>query len=262
MINPDDNPTLSASTDETIQAGDQIGAQLSENNIKIVSHPNSRISTKVYSFMDFCALEDHAHPAPGSANPLPNSQKIAWRPFRTRQDFEFAELTLTAHMNQKQIDKLIKLIWDAVPENARSSSLFTLQSNSDLQKMWKFARETRATGVRLLNFLCESMILIHTSSLNTPSQFPTRTERCPTKSGSGQFGIGVRTCSMIQISYQAFIGTQYSDIGIRMKRSGKDLLMSPGQQMHGGTSRQAFPDLMKLSETYGVNCRLGLDRLN
>uniref|UniRef100_A0A8H7Y623 Uncharacterized protein n=1 Tax=Psilocybe cubensis TaxID=181762 RepID=A0A8H7Y623_PSICU len=65
-----------------------------------------------------------------------------WRPFRTRLDFEFAEIFLSAHLSHDQLEVLIALIHQAVT----SPNEFTLKNDADLTQIWTFARETRAQG--------------------------------------------------------------------------------------------------------------------
>ena len=36
--------------------------------------------------------------------------KEPWRPFRSREDFEFAEIAHSASLSKKQVDNLVKLI--------------------------------------------------------------------------------------------------------------------------------------------------------
>ncbi|KAH9486000.1 hypothetical protein JR316_0000063 [Psilocybe cubensis] len=65
-----------------------------------------------------------------------------WRPFRTRLDFEFAEIFLSAHLSHDQLEVLIALIHQAIA----SPNEFTLKTDANLTQIWTFARETRAQG--------------------------------------------------------------------------------------------------------------------
>jgi len=58
-----------------------------------------------------------------------------WLPFRSREDFEFAEIVHDAAMNQSQIDNLIKFIHHC----QENPGTFTLESCRDLKKSWEDA---------------------------------------------------------------------------------------------------------------------------
>jgi hypothetical protein len=73
-----------------------------------------------------------------------NSQKCShlhndepWLPFRTRADFEFAELALDAALNKEQTDTLIKLFHRCI--NGQSS--FTLENHAELSTIWEQAAD-------------------------------------------------------------------------------------------------------------------------
>lgn len=58
-----------------------------------------------------------------------------WRPFRSREDFEFAELVHTAALNKNQIDTLVKL----VKQCERNPGSFTFEGASDVEQSWEDA---------------------------------------------------------------------------------------------------------------------------
>ncbi|PPQ84228.1 hypothetical protein CVT26_012893 [Gymnopilus dilepis] len=65
-----------------------------------------------------------------------------WKPFRTRLDFEIAELMLGSHMNGAQSTTLLTLIKKAIAQPAD----FTLSSTDELEKFWTAARQTQGPG--------------------------------------------------------------------------------------------------------------------
>ena len=73
-------------------------------DIVIEYHPHSERDTRVLSPEEFKAsLSDDSEPTkPPDDEP--------WRPFHSREDFEFAELVRDAALNRTQIDRLIKLV--------------------------------------------------------------------------------------------------------------------------------------------------------
>jgi len=58
-----------------------------------------------------------------------------WRPFRSQEDFEFAELTHAAALNKHQIDTLIKLI----KRCERNPGSFTFEGAKDVEQSWEDA---------------------------------------------------------------------------------------------------------------------------
>jgi len=73
-------------------------------DITIEYHPHSKKATHIFNPEEYKAsLADNSEPTkPPDDEP--------WRPFHTREDFEFAELVHDAALNQPQIEKFIKLI--------------------------------------------------------------------------------------------------------------------------------------------------------
>ena len=125
---------------------------LQADDIKIVFHPNSQIPIQFFRFDDYCGVESIANlddQSLSDSNGRDNSKP--WRPFRTKLDFEIAEVMLDAHMNMKQTEKMLSLIHEAVdhPEE------FTLANSTELSKIWDIVRETKAEMVSNSNFLDE-----------------------------------------------------------------------------------------------------------
>ncbi|KAF9565919.1 hypothetical protein CPC08DRAFT_629091 [Agrocybe pediades] len=74
------------------------------------------------------------------------ADKAPWRPFRTREDFELAEIVLDTHMNARQTRNLFDLHSKIIPEDAKSRSRLTIEKPSELRRIWDIARQTRAEG--------------------------------------------------------------------------------------------------------------------
>jgi len=92
-------------------------------DIVVEYHPHSKKGTRIFSSEEFKAsLNDDSE----SAEP-PDDEP--WRPFRSREDYEFTELVHDAALNGIQIDKMIKLIQRCQDE----SGPFTFQNHKDLK---------------------------------------------------------------------------------------------------------------------------------
>jgi hypothetical protein len=132
--------------------------QLEADDIKLVFHPSAAIPEQLFHFDDYCGSES----IPDLANPPHSSPDIVetspWRPFRTKLDFEVAELMLDAHMNAKQTERMLSLIHEAAQHPER----FTLVNLTDLSNIWDIARETRTDMV-------SSSILFTTAANLDPS---------------------------------------------------------------------------------------------
>jgi len=124
------------------------------DDIMISRHPSSgRDALEFLTFDDYCSFKFDSELGDGAApdsddilTSEPVKSKQPWKPFRTRSDFEVAEVMLSAHMNRKQIETTIQL-FNRVKGTGPTDSDFTLVNHSDLSLIWDHARTTRATGV-------------------------------------------------------------------------------------------------------------------
>jgi len=127
--------------------------QLQLNDIKITTHPSCNQSDVILSFEDYSSynesdiennpqnLQDQAEDHPTQIN----DKYPCWHPFRTRLDFEIAELMHAAQMKEHLGADLISLIQQASGDNL--SSDFTFSGYTDLKKVWDHAREIRTSMV-------------------------------------------------------------------------------------------------------------------
>ncbi|KAG1783951.1 hypothetical protein EV702DRAFT_1175911 [Suillus placidus] len=100
-----------------------------QDNIKIEYHPSSGIEAKVYGFDSFeCRAADFQVPPPDGQ---------PWRPFKSRLEFEIAEIMLKVGFNNQQTDRLIKLCHRCV----------------DIHNMWE------ATSHRITKFTKEVILI-------------------------------------------------------------------------------------------------------
>lgn len=108
------------------------------DDIKVEYHPRSGRPPQLFE------LHDYINQLPESNNSDIPPESEPWKPFRSRLDFELAELILDTHMNKSQTNALITIIHRCISE----PESFTLRNESDLAKIWENAA-TRATAVRI-----------------------------------------------------------------------------------------------------------------
>ena len=101
-----------------------------------VSHPHAATSPVHKRYDDF-------NRAPPPINPAKLS-KTPWHPFKSREDFEFAEFVLKAALNQGEVDALLALI-DRV---SGGRSTLSFRTYGDLKDTWDAASRA-APAVRL-----------------------------------------------------------------------------------------------------------------
>ena len=98
-------------------------------DIVIEYHPRSGRDTQILSPGEFKeSLSDRSEPTE-----LPDDEP--WRPFRSREDYEFAELVHDAALNRTQTERLIKLLRRCQD----SPGSFTLQNYNDLKNLLESA---------------------------------------------------------------------------------------------------------------------------
>ena len=103
----------------------------SDGDIRVEYHPNSGHECKTFTFEEFQHMGSEAcrtHPA----DPKP------WLPFKTREDFEFAEIALLTGMSKKQISALIRLFRKCLEIGEES---FTFLNYDDMRRTQELASE-------------------------------------------------------------------------------------------------------------------------
>ncbi|KAG2112398.1 uncharacterized protein F5147DRAFT_572506, partial [Suillus discolor] len=110
------------------------------DDIQVQYHPNSGRPTQVYHFEDYRC-------GPGTPAAPPKVDPEPWRPFRTRIDFEVAELAHEAALTHEQTDWFIKLI------HRSRCKLFTLQNCKDVRDTWD------AASFKLTPFMKEEVVV-------------------------------------------------------------------------------------------------------
>ncbi len=135
----DDNesPTPDSSSEEN--HGHHIPEQHRLDDIKTEYHPNSSRPSTISHFEDYRAYDRQGAKIP------PVLQIIF--PFRSRADFEFAELALEAALNRKQTERLISIINKCLC----GKDAFTFKDQADLDSTWEHA-SLLGTPVALTSF--------------------------------------------------------------------------------------------------------------
>lgn len=102
-----------------------------EDSFRVEYHPHSGKQPEMYKFHEF----DRHHDAKDSFTPPPMDEQ-PWRPaFRSRLEFEFAEVALEAALNRTHINKLISIMKDV----RTGKGDFSFDSYEDLDKRWQNA---------------------------------------------------------------------------------------------------------------------------
>ncbi|KAG1845088.1 hypothetical protein DFJ58DRAFT_717530 [Suillus subalutaceus] len=107
----------------TINPAPAASAQL-PGEFKTEYHPRSGRQTLFQPFDQFGISPE--------AQDAPIVDKEPWRPFRSRGDFEFSEITIEAALNKSQINALLSLITHISEGHAQ----ITLKNEADLSKAW------------------------------------------------------------------------------------------------------------------------------
>ena len=97
------------------------------HDIKIEFHPHAERTPEFYTLEEYGVLGVHEVNVPRASQP--------WQPFRSRIDFEVAELALQAAMNKDQVNVLLSLMQCC----ATGQENFTLTSHSELCDLWDHA---------------------------------------------------------------------------------------------------------------------------
>lgn len=100
------------------------------DDIKVEYHRASKRPPVIYSFADFTRDEPIAQPA------VPDDRSEPWKPFRSRLDFDFAELTHETRMNKGQIQRLLNIIHGV----ALNKDKFTFNNVDDVDLAWSKAQ--------------------------------------------------------------------------------------------------------------------------
>ncbi|KAI0674805.1 hypothetical protein C8Q78DRAFT_502219 [Trametes maxima] len=103
------------------------GGSVATDSFRTEYHPRSGRPTTVHPIEEFTRVHDSQYKPP--------PQETPWGPFTTKADFEFAELSLQAALNKRQVDAFLQLIERLV----RSEDRLTFRNQKDVETAWKGA---------------------------------------------------------------------------------------------------------------------------
>ena len=156
------------------------------DDMKTEYHPRSGIPTKIERFEEFRQKRQAAGPT-SRDDVLTDPQP--WRPFKTRTDFEFAELVHEANLSKKKVKRMIRII-----RRVSQSPEFTLKTYEDIKEKWESAAKQHTVVSALSSSLHASRDIFNsymTSSSSTILSPPNITERTTnTISVAWTFGSG------------------------------------------------------------------------
>lgn len=117
-------PTNSMNRDSDSLADEAIHFK---DDIRREYHPNSGREPEI------CRFEDYRSSAPSSTSPI---EPEPWLPFKTREDFEFAEIALATAMSKEQVNATIGLLHRCIGKGKGS---FTLSNFNEMRETLKVA---------------------------------------------------------------------------------------------------------------------------
>jgi hypothetical protein len=139
------------------QAGDEVQVDLDQGNnnvpgpvgpqlheIKIIYHPASKRPEQHFNINNNLP---GVSASTGSSDPV--NVEAPWHPFRSRLDFEIAELSLNAHLSKADTEHLLSIIRRCI----ETPEQFTLSGHKDLSEYWDMAR-SMTDCVSSLSFIC------------------------------------------------------------------------------------------------------------
>lgn len=111
------------SLDVALSDGGGVSYEL--DDIKVEYHPHSGRAQQVHRFSDYKRGQ-------ASKRPFLTCDRQPWQPFRSRLDFEFAELALHASLSKDETNRLINLVHRAVG----GDEAFSLTNHKEVSETW------------------------------------------------------------------------------------------------------------------------------
>lgn len=101
--------------------------QLQVDDIQVEYHYSAKRPAAVYAFEDFKR---------NFTGPRRRPDDQPWHPFKSRTDFEFAELVHEAHLSNRQVKRLLAII-DKISDK---KDRFTFKTADDVDRAWAKAK--------------------------------------------------------------------------------------------------------------------------
>ncbi|KAG2116966.1 hypothetical protein DEU56DRAFT_874124 [Suillus clintonianus] len=99
------------------------------DNEPLEHHPHSQLPSTIHRFAEFSRSRPTEEHTPRNNSP--------WEPFRTRLDFEVAEIALEAAMTKDQTNRLL----DLFHRSASGNDSFTLHNHDEVRSLWDLASQ-------------------------------------------------------------------------------------------------------------------------
>lgn len=133
---------------------EQLGRNAEEDDIRIETHPRTGKATQYYDYDTYSNMSART-PASNASNARPAQNeregRTPWFPFASRVDFELAEWMHDLRLNQKEMNRLLKIIGDIRDGSSGSGAArFTLTSAAHVRKLWKIASDCNDFSVSIL----------------------------------------------------------------------------------------------------------------
>lgn len=190
-----------------------------DGDIQVEYHPNSGRAT------DFFKIDEYRKSAPNTGV---MSEPEPWAPFRTREDFEFAEIALGTGMTRAQTDAMIKLFHRCIKEGEGS---FTLLNHKDMADTFRVASNRLAKVCYGISMLATPLIETILSLKRKLLPQNTRVKNVNLRSGCDQSQSGLRRCYRMRISFTTLFGMLSMFQGLIVAQGhGSRFLMSHGLQ--------------------------------
>ncbi|KAG1863490.1 hypothetical protein C8R48DRAFT_748092 [Suillus tomentosus] len=97
--------------------------------MRVEHHPHSQLPSTIHRFAEFSRSRPTEEHTPRNNSP--------WEPFRTRLDFEVAEIALEAAMTKDQTNRLL----DLFHRSATGNDSFTLHNHDEVRSLWDLASQ-------------------------------------------------------------------------------------------------------------------------
>lgn len=116
------------------------------DDIQVEHHPHSQLPSTIHRFAEFSRSRPTEEHTPRNNSP--------WEPFRTRLDFEVAEIALEAAMTKDQTNRLL----DLFHRSATGNDSFTLHNHDEVRSLWDLASQ-RYTRVSIPSYATTNIII-------------------------------------------------------------------------------------------------------
>ncbi|KAF9034047.1 hypothetical protein BJ165DRAFT_1410070 [Panaeolus papilionaceus] len=135
----DTAPAATLALDSSGAAANARQPELSVPHVKVEKHPHCKENAITMTLVQYREMETQMDEARSALNEV---DERPWRPFRTRLDFEIADLMLETHMNRRQVDTAISLIHQAIGDRFEEFKFTVPYCGQDMEySVWSHSAE-------------------------------------------------------------------------------------------------------------------------